>query len=413
MNESTSYQSESRISALDGFRGLAILMVTVYRFAEESLTSDVVGNLPSKLFFIGASGVDFFFVLSGFLISGILLDAKTRSGSYFGRFYFRRSLRIFPLYFAMLLAFFVILPWTYGDVEMIRQLRGDPLHLWLYTMNLHMSWLNDFCYGPFNHFWSLAVEEQYYLLWPVIVFCLKPRSLFRVCAVMLVVLTSARIGFSVAELGPVAEKVFTLFRLDGLLLGSMAAILVRELPTWQRHITAYRWTGAILLFLFASTLPLGSNDFTIRFTLISGVAAALLLATLSSSPTSLEKRLLDNTPMRSLGKYSYAMYMFQLPMIPLFAPWVSPDLMTQQIGSPIIGGLAYVVVMFFLTYALAVCSWYGFEMWFLKLRYLWSSQSANERAATVVAATSFTDHVSAPKLSSGATCGEDALTRTE
>ncbi len=413
MNESEPFQSEKRISALDGFRGLAILMVTVYRFAEVSLTSDVIGHLPSKLFFIGASGVDFFFVLSGFLITGILLDAKMRSGSYFGRFYYRRSLRIFPLYFAVLFAFFVILPWTFGDSEIIRQLRGDPIHLWLYTMNLQMAWLNDFCYGPFNHFWSLAVEEQYYLVWPVVVFCLQPRTLLRLCMVLLVVLSTARIGFSIAELGPVAEKVFTLFRLDGLLLGSMAAVLVREVPTWQRHITAYRWAGAILLFLFVSTLPLGSNDFTIRFTIVSGVAVALLLATLSAGPTSWEKRLLDNPPMRSLGKYSYAMYMFQLPMIPMFAPWVSPDLLTSQIGSPLLGGVAYVFFMFFLTYALAICSWYGFEVWFLTLRHLWTSHSGPKRAEAVIEAPSQTTSVPAPKFLSNSNREEDALTRTE
>lgn len=413
MSESGPFQSESRISALDGFRGLAILMVTVYRFAEVSLTSDVVGHLPSKLFFIGASGVDFFFVLSGFLITGILLDAKMRSGSYFGRFYYRRSLRIFPLYFAMLFAFFVILPWTFGDQEVISQLRGDPIHLWLYTMNLQMAWLNDFCYGPFNHFWSLAVEEQYYLVWPIVVFFLQPRTLLRLCTTLLVVLTTTRIGFSLAELGPVAEKVFTLFRLDGLLLGSMAAILIREMPSWQRHVAAYRWAGAVLLLLFVSTLPLGSNDFTIRFTIVSGVAVALLLATLSAGPTSWEKRLLDNPPMRSLGKYSYAMYMFQLPMIPMFAPWISPDLLTLQIGSPLLGGVAYVVVMFFLTYALAICSWYGFEVWFLTLRHLWTSHSVPQQAEAALDASAPPSSVAAPKFLTQAQRDENVLTTTE
>lgn len=417
MNEFAPIPTESRISALDGFRGLAILMVTVYRFAEVSLTSDVVGNLPSKLFFLGASGVDFFFVLSGFLITGILLDAKGRSGSYFGRFYYRRSLRIFPLYFAMLFVFFVALPLSFGDTEIIRQVRGNPIHLWMYTMNLQMAWLNDFCYGPFNHFWSLAVEEQYYLVWPVIVFGMKSQALLRLCTMSLVILAMARIGFSFAELGSVAEKVFTLFRLDGLLLGSVAAIMIREMPTWQRHITTYRWTGAIMLLLFAATLPLGSNDYTIRFTIVSGVAVALLLATLASGPTSWEKRLLDNPPMRSLGKYSYAMYMFQLPMIPLFSPWVSPDLLTQQIGSPILGGVVYVALMFFMTYALAIVSWYGFEMWCLKLRHLWASPTA-------ATATNLTDHsldttrvvtstVSAPKFSSRTRREEDVVTHTE
>lgn len=374
---------DDRISVLDGFRGLAILMVTVYRFAEVSLTSDVIGRLPSRLFLIGASGVDFFFVLSGFLITGILLDAKNRTGSYFGRFYFRRGLRIFPLYFAMLGLVLVIIPWVSGDQEFIRQIRGDHVHLWLYTMNLYMAWMNDFCYGPLNHFWSLAVEEQYYLVWPVIVFLLSPRTLLRFSVSALVVLTALRIGFSLAEFGSVAEKVFTLFRLDGLLLGSMAAIVTREVPSWRDHLRSYRLSFAILFLMLLCTLPLGSNDYTIRFTLVSGVAVALLLASLSSNSKSIEKVLLDNAPMRSLGKYSYAMYVFQLPIVPLLAPWVSPTSLTVQIGSPIGAGVVYVLLMFFLTYALAIFSWYGFEMWFLKLRSFWPHGSVDKNVESI------------------------------
>ncbi|MBL8888590.1 MAG: acyltransferase [Planctomycetaceae bacterium] len=368
---------DQRISVLDGFRGLAILMVTVYRFADVSLTSEVIGRWPSQLFYFGASGVDLFFVLSGFLITGILLDAKCRTGSYFSRFYFRRGLRIFPLYFAMLGLVFFVIPSISGDQGLVRQIPGDQIHLWLYTMNLYMAWMNNFCYGPLNHFWSLAVEEQYYLVWPVIVFFLPSKTLLRFSLTALLILTSLRIGFSIAEFGSVAEKVFTLFRLDGLLLGSMAAIVTRDLPTWRNHIGVYRLSLAILFLMLVATLPLGSNDYTIRFTLVSGAAVALLLASLSGTPKSIEKILLDNAPMRSLGKYSYAMYVFQLPMVPLLAPWVSPASLTTQIGSPIGAGIVYVVLMFFLTYALAIFSWYGFEMWFLKLRDYWPNGSVD------------------------------------
>jgi peptidoglycan/LPS O-acetylase OafA/YrhL len=93
------------VPVLDGFRGLAILMVTLYRFAEVSLSAEVISNLPSKAILIGAAGVDFFFVLSGFLITGILLEAKGNDTRYFTNFYARRSLRIFPLYFLSLAQF--------------------------------------------------------------------------------------------------------------------------------------------------------------------------------------------------------------------------------------------------------------------------------------------------------------------
>jgi peptidoglycan/LPS O-acetylase OafA/YrhL len=411
MTNPNSIPVTQRISALDGFRGLAILLVTLYRFAEVSFPSEVVGNLPSKAILLGAAGVDFFFVLSGFLISGILLDAKSRPDSYFGRFYLRRSIRIFPLYFASLLACLVVLPLCLGNQTISGEIRGNSLHLWMYTMNLNMAWLNDWCYGSLNHFWSLAVEEQYYLVWPILVFWLSPRNLLRLCLVLLVGFAVARIGFSVAALGSVAEKTFTLFRLDGLLLGSVAAIISRDFPNWRSYLGSYRWSGVLLFVLFASTLPMGSHDYTVRFTIVSGVATALLMSTLASPSSSWENRLLDNWPLKQLGKYSYAMYVFQLPLIPLMSPWLSPVSLSQQLGSPLMAGAAYVGIMLLLTYTAAVISWHCFECWFLELRHCWFRNASLDviNLPTIAAAAgrsketsnsqNATDHKSSPNFS--------------
>jgi peptidoglycan/LPS O-acetylase OafA/YrhL len=125
-----------RIPALDGFRGLAVLMVTLYRFGEVSLTESVVGKWASKAVYLGASGVDLFFVLSGFLITGILLEQKG-SSKYFSTFYARRSLRIFPLYFASLILFLWLLP-SLGVNSILtgrtidggpKEITGNTLHL--------------------------------------------------------------------------------------------------------------------------------------------------------------------------------------------------------------------------------------------------------------------------------------------
>jgi peptidoglycan/LPS O-acetylase OafA/YrhL len=364
----TPVNSGMRIPALDGFRGLAILMVTLYRFAEVSLTSEVIGKLPSQAIYLGASGVDFFFVLSGFLITGILVDAKHEATSYFARFYYRRCLRIFPLYFATLVLLLVILPVGWGNTTIGDEIRGDVIHLWIYTMNLKMAWLNDWCYGSLNHFWSLAIEEQYYLVWPLVVYGLGPRALLRFCLGTLCLCAAARIGFSFAELGSVSEKTFTLFRLDGLLLGASAALLIRNLKSWQDLLATFRLAGCACGVLYLGTLMLGGSDLTLRYTLISGVAVCLLLATIAAPAGSLEHRMLDNVPLRSLGKYSYAMYVFQAPLIPLLQPWVSVDSLRAMIGNPILAGLLYIGLMFSLTYFAAVGSWHGFEKWFLQFR---------------------------------------------
>jgi peptidoglycan/LPS O-acetylase OafA/YrhL len=369
-------QHDQRILALDGFRGLAVLMVTLYRFCEVSLTATVVGNLPSKAVLIGASGVDLFFVLSGFLITGILLESKGRQ-DYFSRFYLRRTLRIFPLYFASLVLFLLLLPSfgfdavVQGDkiVDFTGPIAGNPMHLWLYTSNLSIAWADDWHFGALNHYWSLAIEEQFYLVWPMIVLLLAPRQLLTWCLIGFATLAACRIGFSVGGFNEIASKTFTLFRMDGLLLGAAAALLFRQLGSklwnYQPWLRAGVLTSGIL---FCATFVFGKDDFTIRYSFVSIAATCLLLSTLACASDGLERRAFENPVLRSLGKFSYAMYIFQLPLIPLLAPWISPAQCAIWAGKPLFGALLYVAIMFSITYLIAVGSWYCFEVQFLNLR---------------------------------------------
>lgn len=356
----------SRIAALDGFRGFAILIVTLYRFGNESLTAEVIGKLPSKAIHVGASGVDFFFVLSGFLITGILLKTRSSEG-YFSRFYINRSVRIFPLYYAALLFLLVLLPML-GQRKLLDGLEGNPLHLWIYTTNLSISWHNAWCYSSLDHFWSLAIEEQFYLVWPFAVYYLGPRRLFHTCWVLFVGLATTRIGCSIGDIGEVTEKSFTLFRLDGLLLGSIAAILLSESRPIISNYRFLRWGFAISAVCYMASLVAGPNDFTVRYSLVSMLATFLLLQILASPAGSVEKRFFENSILRSLGKYSYAMYVFQNPLILLLSQHISPQSIDQRLGNAQLAAVAYVVTMLTITYLLAVVSWYCFERWMLKLR---------------------------------------------
>ena len=155
----TIWKPSSHISSLDGVRGLAILSVTFYRFGNESINDGTTTGLIAKIIEAGESGVDLFFVLSGFLITGVLLDARVRSHFFF-QFFLRRSLRIFPLYFVSLAIFLILVPWWLGDTQPFQEAYDNQAFLWTYVTNIKMSFSNSWCFGYLGHFWSLAVEGR-------------------------------------------------------------------------------------------------------------------------------------------------------------------------------------------------------------------------------------------------------------
>lgn len=173
----------SRIAQLDGIRGIAVIMVLLWHYVgcQAGASLERVPGLMSVLSF-GGSGVDLFFVLSGFLICGILLDQKG-TPNYFPTFYVRRTCRIFPLYFLLLV--------TFGGAYAVQRLDAaafspfswlfqDPLPLWSYatfTQNIQMALQGTFGPNWLGITWSLAVEEQFYLLMPLLVHACSRRTL--------------------------------------------------------------------------------------------------------------------------------------------------------------------------------------------------------------------------------------------
>src|SRR5262245_10664845 len=161
----------SHIPALDGIRGIAILLVLLFHFGQYGHGLPYPAVFVDKLFHricqIGWVGVDLFFVLSGFLITGILYDSKGRN-HYFRNFYVRRCLRILPLYYFSLILFLIVLPKLFPLHTGFRSLRQDSFWYWTYLSNVRVAYRGWDSFGVLDHFWSLAVEEQFYLLWPIV-----------------------------------------------------------------------------------------------------------------------------------------------------------------------------------------------------------------------------------------------------
>lgn len=216
----------ARIPALDGLRGLAILMVMLFHF---SLNLDghawVENAFRSPVRDFGWTGVDLFFVLSGFLITGILVDARGAQ-NYFSAFYARRALRIFPLYYFSLAAIWLV----------FRHLVARPSGVIWYAIYAQ-NWLP--VGGPgIGHFWSLAVEEQFYLVWPLIVYASSRRRVLQLSVAGIIFANILRVSLweHGVETYIVYANPFT--RMDALLAGAACACLARDsvwVERFRRH----------------------------------------------------------------------------------------------------------------------------------------------------------------------------------
>ena len=304
----------SRIPVLDGVRGLAVLMVVAYHTlftGEHAIGAGLLNGFRAPLW----AGVDLFFVLSGFLITGILLDTKS-GPRYFRNFYLRRTLRIFPLYYGVLVAILVMLPLALALLDRSRPAFLETVlprqwWLWAYLQN----WLQ--ATGPhtlpgFGHFWSLAIEEQFYLVWPFVVFALTEKRLLKLClfaAMFGVVLRTFLFTNGLADAWAIRHMTIT--RADALLIGAALAMLLRDVTIrerFRRYAPAtFAVSAAAILAIYILPFSKSALISTIGYSLTALAAASLITVNLS-------KPFLDRSFLKLLGKYSYAIYVFHLPI---------------------------------------------------------------------------------------------------
>jgi peptidoglycan/LPS O-acetylase OafA/YrhL len=376
---------------LDGARGVAILMVLCVHFIGDAHPYTTFGRAIVKLANYGIWGVDLFFVLSGFLITGLLYDSK-RSVHYFRDFYVRRTLRIFPLYYGVLALLFFILPalptpYPVGLAESARH-QG---WLWLYASNFYLAIHRAWALPYVGHFWSLAVEEQFYLLWPIVVLSFGHRALLRICVVVTALALALRSVLSFAGAGDVAQVVLTPCRFDALCVGGFLALSVRSVGL-EGVARAARWAlGPLLgLVLLASTWnamrgSLSSLVLPIRGTLIALTFGALLVTSLAARATSALSRFLRNRVMCFLGTRSYGLYVFHgIIAYGMGERQAGLDALATRIGS----GAAMLVeagVGAGASILVAAASYELFEKHFLRLKNRFAPPMLGLRAAAVEA----------------------------
>ncbi len=242
----------AHLPALDGVRGVAILLVLYAHFTATEPAGAAL-NVFERIYFrsaqLGWWGVDLFFVLSGFLITGILYDAKGKE-HYFRNFYMRRVLRIFPLYYGVLLLVFVVIPLARTPHSLDDQTAvHSSLWLWCYAANIgmcvHDAVMNYSHTLEFNHFWSLAVEEHFYFVWPLLVHAFGRQSLVRICGAIIVGALGLRWMMLELDIHWMKRFFLTPCRMDALAMGALLALLVRGDYGLARLVKGARWIAMV------------------------------------------------------------------------------------------------------------------------------------------------------------------------
>ncbi|MEP7295465.1 MAG: acyltransferase [Burkholderiales bacterium] len=377
--------ASSHYPQLDGLRGLAILLVIVFHFS--LMHAGFRGDDPGiflQVAQLGWMGVDLFFVLSGFLITGILASARAQK-HYFKNFLGRRFLRIWPLYYLSLLLLLVIAPLVMGKVPSeLQGMQAKQTWFWLYATNWLFALEGGFSRTSGGYFWSLAVEEQFYVVWPFVVYALSDRSLLRVSLGLLGVSLVSRLVLTAFGVGTGVLYNMTFTHLDGLAVGACLSICLRSPVLTARVTRALPLAAAVALVgLLAARLAdqhfffWGRHMAMYGYTLIAILFGAMLVRVARGVTNKGLNRVLTTRFMTLCGKYSYALYLVHVPVASVLFPLAYRVLRHQQ---PLIGYdgtfLVGAVVAFATSWALAVASWFLIEKRILALKRYFVSSTA-------------------------------------
>jgi peptidoglycan/LPS O-acetylase OafA/YrhL len=346
---------------LQGLRGLAVLAVVIYHCHPR-----LAGTPLYAVSLWGWAGVNLFFVLSGFLITSILLESKTKK-NYFRNFYGRRALRIWPVYILVLAVCYLNAPWFIG-LPIPAAIRTAPW--WAYVLFLQN--LFHLALPPaISPTWSLAIEEQYYFLWaPIVRFLRHPWTLAAVLATALVVSPLFRRSHF-----PWITPTHSLTHLDGIAMGSLLALGLYTVGLNRRIWLAVGFTGMVCGFAAAATFA-GGTAF-LDSALSTGFGGTVLAVIASTSGAAADRSpspkwasahnpinlVLSRGPLAFYGRISYGLYMTHI-MVFIYFGWF--DLRMNPYGTA--GNLAIVAFRLITATASATALWYGFESRILRLK---------------------------------------------
>jgi len=381
---------QSHLPILDGFRGIAIGLVMLHHFTilEANSALEVAW---STLFGMGWIGVDFFFVLSGFLITRILLSEKG-SPHFLTNFYFRRALRIIPLYYAVLFFSFVVLPeFPHAKMERFRAVEGHTIWYWTFLSNFFIGSQLKWVHGIADLSWSLSIEEQFYLVWPFIVRSVGRRGLFRICVSMIIIAIATRASLHVMGAHPHFVYLFTPARFDSIAIGSLihlawgGALTRDKARVWSPRIFASCGFLLLLILWKGGGASDGVLTQVLGFSLCGIVAGSLLVWALSSGEQSRLHKVVGSAPLRVLGKYSYGLYLVHLPLrAALRDLFLGPSSLKLFPGGAITGQLVFYGLALIVSLCVAWLSFHLFEKQVLRLKRHFESR-ANEEAFKLAA----------------------------
>lgn len=342
--------ARTRIPELDGIRAIAIWTVLIFHiFYGWVPVNHNFSPIPHSVMFLiahGWLGVDLFFVLSGFLITGILLDSKKKV-HYFRDFYAHRFLRIMPLYFAVVFVFFIC----------YKNYRAFLLLSTLFAANLAYLFNVALPHGP-AVLWSLAVEEHFYLIWPLLIYLLDRRKL-TILAVLIVILTPVARGIAVARGMSIDDTVYVYswFRFDGLALGSLMAIWIRS--TYATPSNYFRFSALLAGLAIVVTIigtPFGVLQTrsvvgtALRFTQAQLCFASFLVVSLALQGKRLTG-VLRTSLARVSGALSYCLYLIHFAIGDAYQSVVRyfglrPNDIVGDLGAIFLRGVFIIVISF-------------------------------------------------------------------
>ncbi len=376
--------NEGRLPPLDGVRGLAILAVLAYHFfgyaaVDIGSPGPAIDRVFHEITGAGWTGVDLFFVLSGFLITGILIDAKARTGHYFRTFYARRTLRIFPAHYFYLALLFLLIPLLAPSANSaVDTLAEDRLWFITFTGNIlvviHGATRPDFFVT--GHLWSLGVEEQFYLTWPALILLMNRRNLIAACITIVALALALRVGMTAGGVDGSVSLTLTPARMDSLAIGGIIALALKDARDFQvlrRVLPGLAIAAAAIVAVIAAVNggldALDRSSSTIGYTLIALAFGGLVLHAISAQPGTRSYRFLTTPALTSAGRYSYAMYLVHLPIAWLL--YQRTDIASEVpalAGSHLPGEAVFALAAFVPTFVIAWLSWRLLETPFLRLK---------------------------------------------